>query len=188
MTWLTEINKKFEHSDILKNSVADFSERSGGRLLSVENVQITGTGTVNQNVFTVTGSVEILKTWAIITGITTLINLTDVYADLYDGNIAIQLTKGNPGGIVLSGASVGTLITKDKDCSNAYTALISNQVRLLESINDRNIQLPFVVTQKNGVTTYVRFNYTTTDAPVDFTMSIYFEWRPLNGGNLEIVT
>lgn len=175
------------HDEINVNSVLDFGERSAGRFLAVEDVNITGTGTITQNVFTVTGSVEILKTWALINSVTTLTNMTDVYADVYDGTTTIQLTKGNPGGAVLSGAPVGTFFTKDETSSSAYTVLLADQVRVLESTNNRNIQLPFVVTQKNATTTYIRFNYTTTDNPIDFNMNIYFEWRPLDGGELNVV-
>jgi hypothetical protein len=186
MAFYPFVNVPYAHDVIAQNSLLDFSERAGGRFLCV-SANITGTGTVTQNVFNVTGSVEILKTWALITSVTTLTNMTDIYADVYDGTVSIKLTNGNPGGAVLSGAPVGTFFTKDKDSSNAYTVLKADQVRVLESTNDRNIQLPFVVTQKNGVSTYIRFNYTTTDSPVDFDMDIFFEWRPLDGGNLEVV-
>jgi len=45
----------------------------------------------------------------------------------------------------------------------------------------------FKIGQTHGVDTFVRFNFTTTDSPVDFKSNIYFTWEPINGGYLELV-
>jgi hypothetical protein len=43
---------------------------------------------------------------------------------------------------------------------------------------------PFTVVQKNGVDTFMRLRFDTTDAPVDFKINMHFIWQPLDGGML----
>jgi hypothetical protein len=142
--------------------------------------RITGTGTVNTNVLQLVGSIRILNQWAIIKSVTTLTNMTNIYADLWDGTNSVLLTKNT--GATLSGAPVGTFFTKDQLVAEPYSISLADQCRMLE--NAHRIAIPFTVTQKNGANTYIRFNYTTTDAPVDFTMQVWFEYEELDGGTL----
>jgi len=172
------------HSDggYLHNSVACYSERSAGRLLVVEDVAITGTGSVNVNVFVLTGSVLIMEQWAIIKSVTTLTNMTAVYADLWDGTNSVLLTDNSPGA-TLSNASVGTLFSKMDASTEPYLVNLANQCRVMEASN-KKVGQPFIVTAKSGATTYIRFNYTTTDNPVDFTMDVFFTYLELDGGSI----
>lgn len=166
-----------------ENSAADMLYRGNGFVFD-ETVHITGvTGTVNLNVFKVIGTVRILDQWAAITDATTLTNMTDVYADVFDGTNTVDLTKSP--GIILSNAPVGTFFTKDKISSETYTLNFADQVRVAEATN--KVAAPFWVTQKNGADTFIRFNFTTTDNPIDFKMRVIFQWRPFNGGQLELV-
>ena len=158
----------------------DLLERASSRIIKVEDVEVTGTGSVNLNVFKVTGTVRVLKTWAEITEVTTLTNMTDVYADVYDGTNTVDLTK-TPGA-VLSGAPVGTFFTKDKASTETFTVNMADEVRVAESTSKTAV--PFYVTQKNGADTYIRFNFTTTDNPVSFKMTVWFEYQLINGGSL----
>lgn len=159
---------------------ADMLIRGSGRIIESLAV-ITGTGAVAVNVLQLTGTVLILNQWAEITEITTLTNLTNVYATLYDGTNSVDLTAD---GVDLSTAVVGSFFTKDKIASEVYSASIATQCRVLETLGDRRAGRPFLVTQKNGADTFIRFHYTTTDAPVLFTMRISFEYIPMNGGSL----
>lgn len=170
------------HSDQQYNSIAEVVKRGQGRILQAE-ATVTGTGSVNQNVFQITGSVLVLRQWALITEVTTLTNMTDVYADLWDGTNSVKLTK-TPGA-VLSNAPVGTYFTKDKASTETYSVALSDQCRMIETTNKE--ASPFVVTQKNATNTYIRFNYTTTDSPLSFKMHVYFEYYPLNGGTIAFV-
>lgn len=168
-----------------KNSACDMLQRSAGRLLCVEGAVITGTGTVNIPVLKLTGSVEILNQWAEIKTIDTLTNLTNMYADLWDGSTSVVLTKTT--GASLSGAPVGTIFSKREPATDAYDVAFADQPRLIEKAT-KDIINPFIVTANNSAETFIRFNFTTTDAPVLFTADIYFEWRPLDGGHIEVYT
>lgn len=164
-----------------KNCGADYGERGSGRMFEVEGATITGTGTVNQNVFILTGTVEIINQWAEIKSVTTLNNCTGVYADLWDGTNSVELTSSSPAA-TLSGAPVGTFFSKKELAANPYVVSFADQCRLIEI--DKKRHQPFTITANNSATTYIRFNYQTTDTPVLFTMDVYFEWIPLNGGRI----
>lgn len=166
-----------------ENSPYDMGFRSAGKVIVVEDVVVTGTGSVNLNVFQVDGTVRVLNTWAQITEVTTLANLTDMYADVWDGSVSAPLTKSP--GASLSGAPVGTFFTKDKAISETYTVLLADQARVAEAATKGAV--PFYVNQKNGVDTFIRFNFTTTDAPVSFKMTVWFEYQEINGGTLTLV-
>ena len=142
-------------------------------------------GSHNINVFKVHGSVQIIEQIAEIKRAGTLTNCTAVYADLYDGTNTVDLTESSTGA-TLSGAPVGSVFTRDQDSSNAYTVALADECRLTETANTKQLGYPFIVTQKNGADTYIRFNFTTTDDPIDFDMHIRFVWRGVDGGYLTL--
>lgn len=183
MTYLWELNEVFEHDEINKNSALDFMERTAGRILFAEDIIITGTGTVNLNVFKINGTIRVLNSWAEITEVTTLNNLTDLYSDVWDGTNSVALTKTS--GVSLSGAPVGTFFTKDKASAETYSVALANEVRVLEATTKNAV--PFYITQKHGVDTFIRLNFNTTDTPVNFKLSVWFEYIPINGGSIVIV-
>ena len=166
------------------NSLANTVQRMGGYCVEVEGARITGTGTVNIPVFKVHEQVGLLEQWAVITEITTLVNLTAMYADLWDGSTSVPLTKTT--GANLSGLPVGTMFGKTGLASDAYEVQTGATPQLFENPS-RTVEQPFKIGQTHGVDTFIRFNFTTTDAPVDFKMNIYFKWNPINGGYLELV-
>ena len=170
-------------SDYNDNSAKDMLVRTAG--YEIDKVaEITGTGSVVANVLKLTGSVIVISQWAEIMAITTLTNLTNVYATLYDGINSVDLTAD---GLTLSSAVVGSFFTKDKVAAEAYSANIADECRMLETIDVKKAGRPFIITQKNGVDTFIRFHFTTTDSPVLFTMRIAFEYIPFNGGILEFL-
>jgi hypothetical protein len=169
-----------------ENSVHDMLQRSAGRLYSVRDASITGNNETKQvSVFQLTGSVEVLNQGAEIKTVTTLTNCTAVHADLWDGTNSVKLTSDTPGAI-LSGAPVGTFFSKRALASDPYVVSLADECRLVEI--DKKRAQPFIITQKNGADTFIRFCFTTTDTPMLFTADIFFEWRPLNGGFIEVVT
>lgn len=179
----------FSASNILpetcpKNCLWDLNYRAVGMVFVVEDMSIGGTGVINLNVFKVTGTIRVLNSWYEITEVTTLTNMTNVYADVYDGTNTINLTKSP--GVILSDAPVGTFFTKDKATSETYTISLADQVRVAEASAKGSV--PFYVTQKNGADTFIRFNFTTTDNPINFKMTVWFEYQKINGGTLELAS
>jgi len=144
---------------------------------------IGGTGAQVVNVFEFTGSVQVVSQWAHITRVGTLTNLTGMYATIYDGTNTVDLTAN---GAVLSGALVGSFFTKDKVAAQIYSVSLSDECRLLETVDNKWAGRPFIVTAKNGATNYIQFRYTTTDNPVDFDMEIHFQYKLMDGASLTL--
>jgi len=165
------------------NSLSEIINRNGTKLI-IEDVNITGNNnSYNINVFKFTGAIQILCQYAIITEVTDLSNMTGVYADIWDGSTSVNLTDDSPGA-TLSGFSVGSMFTKDQAANQAYTVMNADQCRLSEP-GFNQVGRPFIINAKNGVDNYIRFNYT-TNTTLDFKMSVYFTYRTIDGGTIEV--
>jgi len=158
------------------NSPYSIIRRAGGLLASKVITLSANNTTASVNIFQLTGSVKIKKLFAFITTKTTLANLTVGSFDLYDSTAVVQLTKADG---VLSGCAIGTLVAKIDD--NAVTWGINNNVTgcVMENAAYQDLFSMCTVTQKTAANTYVRFTYTTTDAPIAATMTVYCEYIPL---------
>jgi hypothetical protein len=154
---------------------------SDGTVTFRKDIPITGTGALTVNVFQVIGAVRVVEQVAELVSVTTLTNATNVYADLWDGTNACNLTAD---GATLSGAPVGSVFTKDKVAANAYSVLLADECRVSEVIDAKKIGRAFTVAQKSGTDTFIRFHLTTTDNPVNFTMHLKFVYEPVDGGRL----
>jgi hypothetical protein len=131
------------------------------------------------NVFRFTGSVEIRAQYAEITEVTNLSNMTDVYADIWDGTNAKNLTAP---GADFSGLSEGSFFSKLQAVTEEYTRHDTSQNRVTE-ISADNIGQPFIITAKEGADNYIRFNFS-TNTVLDFKMDVFFWYRLIDGGRL----
>lgn len=165
------------------NSVNDLVERAGGRILKVTKEVSEAAGSHSFNLFKVNGAVNVIDAYAEIDAITTLNNLTNGRFYLDDGTATSDICLA---GFVLSSVSVGTLILKTQDNTNEATVLDASTGLVLEADSSKKSHHPFVVIQKNGVDTYIKCSFTTTDDPVAFTISFYVVYKPINGGSLEV--
>jgi hypothetical protein len=138
--------------------------------------------TVNANVFKFTGSIEVVAQYAEVTEVTNATNITNVYADIWDGTNSKNLTAA---GANFSGLTVGSFFSKLEAVTEEYVVHIASQNRVTEITAD-NIGQPFLITAKQGVNNYIRFNFT-TNTTLDFKMKVFFKYRIINGGSLEFV-
>lgn len=176
-----EENRKIISGNPDDNCINDLAQRAGGIKLSVE-MTVNGTGAISANIFKVNGSVDIIDAYGEITEITTLTNLTNGKFFLYDGTNSVDITAD---GFSLSGVSVGSIILKTLDSSNAATIVNADQCRVTEADTSKKTHHPFMVTQKNGADTYLKCSMSTTDNPVNFKVKFYVVYKPLDGGSLE---
>jgi len=180
---ISNIINKIVPQEHTPNSVACMLMRQGGRLFKLENVPVTASSeTKSFNVFKVTGTVLIVDQYATITEATALTNCTAVHANAYDGTNTVDLTDAAPGA-TLSGAPVGTFFTKDGDNSQAFTVNLADEVRVSEPGN--KAAAPFYVTANASADTYIRVTLT-TNTTLNFKMTVWFWWYPVDGGNLEL--
>jgi hypothetical protein len=158
------------------NSVNNLTARVAGLQLSKAATLSANNTTASVNCFQLTGSVKVLKIYAILTAKTTLANCTAASFDLYDSTAVVQITQAEG---VLSGLAVGTMVAKYDD--NAVTWAINDNAagKIMEHATNPELFHMFVATQKTAANTYIRFTYTTTDAPANAVLTVYVEYIPL---------
>lgn len=180
---VTAMNANVPDAGLATDSVHDYLHRSAGQTVSKALALSANNTSASVNAFQLTGSVEIMKLYAVLTAKTTLANCTAARFELYDSTAAVVLTK-NDG--VLSNAGVGTVIAKNAIATTTFSKADSVAGALMEAATV-GTYYPFIVVQKVAANTYVRFTYTTTDAPANAVLTVFAEWRPINGGTLVAV-
>jgi hypothetical protein len=136
------------------------------------------------NLFKVHKTVEIREVYLEISE-GQIINMTDVFFDVYDGTNTVSLTSS--GLANLSGAKVGAFMAKDEDNAEIANVAINDQVRIIESISAKDTYQSFFITQKFNTDTFIRMHYTTTETPMNAKAKMYIRYRKTDGGFLEVV-
>ena len=154
--------------------------RAGGKHVT-KTITLNANNTdANVNVFQLTGATKIMLLHGEVLTKTTLTNCTKVYFDLYDGTTSVPITKTT--GADMNGYNVGAFFIKDADVLTALTILNNNQARIKEAATGNRVNAEFIAVQKTATNTYIRFNYTTTDAPIDATVKIDCHWSNIDSG------
>lgn len=133
--------------------------------------------TAQENIYQITGSIKILRLTAEVVDATTLTNCTGVSIQAYDGTNTVQVTS--VGGATISGFTLGSFLEITGDSSVAISAENASQCRLIEASTGPKESQGFTLTQKNGSNTYVRFQYSTTDAPINAQIKAHCDWIPV---------
>jgi len=141
--------------------------------------------TASENVFQITGNVDVVRLYAEVVDVTTLANCTNIHFDLYDSTAAVDITKSGPGS-VLSGLAVGTFLVKDAIKTTAV-AIADNATGVVSEASGNKPFTGFFVTQKTGANTYLRLTYTTTDAPINAQITVYCDYIALGSATLVAV-
>ncbi len=161
-------------------SVHDYLDRVAGDLVTKQITLNANNTTASINLFLVTGAVQIFRLYAQITTKTTLANCTATYFNLYDGTARLAITKNNG---VLSGVAVGSIFAKAGAASTTMVVGDATVGALTESATGDPFY-PFNAVAKAGVATNIALTYSTTDAPINAVVTVYCEYRPINGGSL----
>lgn len=159
--------------------------RTGGKHASKTITLNANNTTASVNVFQVTGVVEVLQLHAEIKTATTLTNCTSIYFNLYDGTNTVAITKST--GAAISGYNAGGFIIRDSDSSVALSTINNDQCRIKEAPTGTKVHTPFLTIQKTATNTYIRFTYTTTDAPINATLEVHCVWADIDNGTLTAV-
>lgn len=167
------------HSD---NSLADILSNGGGFHADKTITLSANNTTASENMFQVTDTIEILAIFGLVIDATTLVNLTAGFLEVDDGTAQDDITAS---GVILSGLATGTFLVKNAVATSVLTLADNVAAVVTESVADKRAYSPFFVTQKaGGVDTFVRFTYTTTDAPINAQIEWHCIWRHVNGGTL----
>lgn len=153
--------------------------KTGGRFYSKQiNLNASAT-TQSVNAIQVQGKIHGIRLYASIKSATVLTNLTAASFDIFDGVTTIQLTA--PTG-VLSGFAANSFLIKNALNTSPFAALNAANCGLIEIANIDAQE--FYVIAKNGSNTYIRFTYTTTDAPINVQLSVSCDFYGIDGGQL----
>lgn len=138
----------------------------------------------NVNCFELTGPMKFDSIHATILTADTLTNCTNVYFDLWDGSASTVLTKVT--GAALSGEGVGTFMVKTAIAATALSVMTTSAGNLLE-VSGQKVSQEFHLMAKSGATNYIRFNYTTTDTPIDATIEVHVHYSSIDSGTITAV-
>lgn len=146
---------------------------------AVKTITIDGNGAQNDNLFSFTGSIEILSIWGIITSITDITTCTATNFNINDTLNTVQLTT--TAGTAISGFSPGSLVMKESIATTAIFAQNASQCRVNDaSSSGQEIWSPCIITAGNGLpSNNIRFGFT-GDAFTNFEMKFFVRWRPLS--------
>lgn len=172
-------------SPITNESVYWHMEETSGSQVSKASTLSANNTTASNNLFQLTGTVEVVRLYAVVTDTSTLANCTNVHFDLWDSTAAVDITKSGPGS-VLSGLAVGTFMVKDAVKTTAV-AVADNVAGAITEGSTSKIFEEFFITQKTGANTYMRLTYATTDAPINAQITVYCDYIAVGSGTLTAV-
>jgi hypothetical protein len=172
--------------DIVDNSPESQLHRASGYLVHKEITLAGGAGAKTYDLFTVTGTVEVLSIEGVFTNVTDVTVASTAYWDANDGTNTVVLTKAT--GVDCSGAALNSVVFKAELAVNAAVFHNATQVRTHELEGHKQFQ-GVVITAKNGAATTIRFQVTqdgATDAQINFTAAWVHENHEVDS-NLEAV-
>jgi len=148
-------------------------------VLSTTKHNLTGNNTtVHDPLFTVTGSIEVLGLWGVVT-VALGANNTAAYWRGNDATNTPAITLAT--GTTLSSAGVGAVIAKRGLAAAALTLVNSDQMRISEPTTlETTFFSPFVLNALNGTTSNIEFVYATTDTPTSGQIQFFLRWLPLS--------
>jgi len=169
---LASLNKALLGSPELDSTHEKLDHIGGTRTAKVITLSASNT-TASENIFQITGTVEILSIHGGVADATTLVNCTAAHLEMYDGTATSDITR-NQG--ELSGVSVGTFINKNATAANDFVVCDPVAGVFSEPASGNKSFAPFTITQKTGTDTFIRFTYTTTDAPINAQIDWEVRW------------
>lgn len=147
-----------------------------GGVISRKSQTLSGNNTtVNTPIFRITGTVEVIKLYAVVT--TTIgANHTGGLYRLNDQTAQVAITAS---GATLSGLAVGTTVLKKGLAAAALTLLDNAAGRVSEPTTLETMTYsPFVVMKKTAANTDIEYQYATTDAPTSGVLQHFLVWLP----------
>lgn len=152
---------------------------SVGGVVSRNSKTLVGNNTtVNVPVFGITGTVNIVALYGVVT--TALgANNTAAYWRLNDQTAQVNITVNT--GTTLSAIAAGSVIAKTGLAAAALTKIDNAAGRVNEPTTlETTYFSPFVATKKTAAATNIEFTYTTTDTPTSGVIQFFAVWMPVS--------
>jgi hypothetical protein len=163
---------------ITMNSPYDhLTHRKGIKVQKVGHT-LNGNGAQLDNIFAITGAVEVVALWAECTEATNATTCTTTYFDLYDSTAAVEITDN--GGTDLSAITVGSIISKISIATSALVKMGNAVGFIVDGVAaSGTVFCPFIAVKKSGAATYIRFCFT-GDADTDIDMTFNVRYVPIS--------
>lgn len=171
-----EYLKKIEDAAVASptaNSVADLLVRQNG-LLVTKTLTCNGDGAQKDNIFTLTGTVDVLEIWGVCTEATNSTDLADCYLNLNDATADLDLTD-HDAPTDCSGMAVGDVVFKNG--ASATVALAYHDIATGE-LTDLT-QTIARISKKTAAATNIQFCFN-GDANTDVDIKFYVRYRPIS--------
>lgn len=158
------------------SSFVDVTMRGGRAIQNWKSFSANATSETI-NVFEFSGSIIVHKLYAVVQA-TALGNHTGAYFDAY-GTSAIDLTEGATGAN-LSNMSQGAIFHATGDSTVAINLTDNPASNPVYSEGDIQPTAAFKLSAEVGATNYIRYTYTTTDAPTQGEVYFYIVYTPIS--------
>lgn len=152
---------------------------SNSTIISTKVQTLVGNNTtVATPIFSVTGSVEVLRLWAVVT--TTIgANHTTAFYRLNDQTAQPAITLAT--GVTLSALLADTVVAKFGLAAAALTLITNAAGRVNEPTTlETTMFSPFTLLKKTAAATNIEYSYATTDTPTSGVLQHFVEWRPIS--------
>ncbi|MFA7257589.1 MAG: hypothetical protein WC047_08455 [Kiritimatiellales bacterium] len=154
-----------------------------------KSLNIDASNTTKQSpIFTVTGSVEVLGLWGIVTTALSS-NITAAFWQFNDQTATPDISLAT--GTTLSSFAVGSLLTRKSLVSVALTGNNASAAAVVDPVaaTAPGYFMPFALVQKTaGVLSQIEFVYTSTNTPATGVIKFGVRWLPLSeDGNVVAV-
>lgn len=145
---------------------------SNSQTLSANNA------TASTAIFSLTGSVEVLRIWGVVT---TVLGSNHTAAGYRLNDQAAQVDITLAAGTTLSSAAAGSVIAKAGLAAAAVVLINNSAGRVNEPTTlETTYFSPFTLVKKTAATTNIEYTYTTTNTPTTGVIQHFVEYRPLS--------
>lgn len=170
--FLTNLNTA-KTSSITANSPYAYLANGEG-ILVTKSITANGDGAQTDNIFTLTGTVDILNIWGQCTEATNATDLAACSFALYDGTATLEITdSGAP--TDCSGINVGDIIFKNGASATVALARMNNDAGALTDLTQTKCR----ITKKLGATTTIQFLFN-GDVNTDVDITFYVKYIPVS--------
>lgn len=160
--------------------MATFQYNRAATLLATKSYTTNvNNGTANGALFSITGTVRILKLYGVVTTVLGT-NHTGAYFNLYDQTARVNITL-NTVGVTLSSFAVGSIVAKTALAATLATIQSNAAGAIIEPATAQGLVFSeFVAVKKTGAVTEIDYTYTSTNTPTSGVIQFFCEWQPMS--------
>ena len=170
---LANVMNVAKSASITANSPNDYMMRGEGIVVTKTNT-CNGDGAQTDNIFSITGTVDVLEIWGVCTEATDSTDLADCSFAVYDGTATLELTDSDAP-TDCSGMAVGEVVFKNGASASVALAYHDIAAGVLSDLTQTKVR----ISKKTGASTYIQFLFN-GDANTDVDIKFYVLYKPVS--------